>query len=299
MLINTGTLRTLYVAFSAAFKDGMGAAPSNYARIATYVTSSSKSNEYGWLGKFPKMREWLGDRVVNGMAAHGYAIRNKPFELTVGVDRDDIDDDNLGIYTPLMKELGQSAGEHPDDLVFSLLKLGNSTLCYDGQFFFDTDHPVINSNGVVESQSNWDNNGGSGTPWYLLDTSRALKPIIYQERKKPHFVSMTADTDENVFNRKEYIYGVDSRCNVGFGFWQQAYGSRAVLDEASLVAGYTAMTARKGDNGRELGFKPTLLVVPPALKFAAMKLVSATTLANGADNVMRGLVEVLDDSRLA
>jgi phage major head subunit gpT-like protein len=299
MNINAGTLRSLFIAFSAAFRAGLGMAPSNYQRIATVVASTTKSNEYGWLGKFPKMREWLGDRVINGMASHGYTIRNKPFELTVGVDRDDIDDDNIGIYTPMMTELGQSAGEHPDELVFGLLKAGASTLCYDGQNFFDTDHPVLDENGVVQSQSNWNNNSGSGTAWYLLDTSRALKPLIFQERKKPNFVSQTAETDANVFERREYVYGVDSRCNVGFGFWQQAYGSRATLDEAGLVAAYTAMTERKGDHGRTLGVQPTLLVVPPGLKFAAMKLVNASTLANGADNVMKGLVEVLADPRLA
>lgn len=300
MQVNVPNLRALNVAFSAAFAAGLAAAPSNYPRVATVVPSTTKTNEYGWLGKFPQMREWIGDRVINGMAAHSYSIRNKPFELTVGVDRDDIEDDNLGIYSPMMSEMGQSAGEHPDALVFNLLKAGASTVCYDGQNFFDTDHPVIGEDGVtVESQANWDNNGGAGTPWYLLDCSRVLKPLIFQDRKKPQFVWKDQETDENVFNRREFVYGVDSRCNVGFGFWQQAYGSRKALDETNLVAAYTAMTSRKGDNGRVLGIKPTLLVVPPALKFAAMKLVNATTLANGADNVMKGLVEVLDDARLA
>jgi hypothetical protein len=32
---------------------------------------------------------------------------------------------------------------------------------------------------------------------------------------------------------------------------------------------------------------------------AALKLVSATTTANGADNVLKGLVEVISDPRLA
>lgn len=299
MIISNFNLKALYVAFSAAFASGLGQAESNYMKIATVVPSTTKSNEYGWLGKFPRMREWIGDRVVNGMAQHGYSIRNKSFELTVGVDRDDIEDDNLGIYTPMMVDLGQSAAEHPDELVFALLKAGPATLCYDGQYFFDTDHPVITADGAVESQANWDNNGGAGTPWYLLDTRRALKPLIFQDRKRAKLVSKDQETDDNVFDRKQYVYGVDSRCNVGFGFWQQAYGSRKALDEANLIAAYTAMTERKGDNGRTLGIKPSVLVVPPGLEFAARKLVNATTLANGADNVLKGVVEVLSDPRLA
>lgn len=292
MIINKGNLTALFVAFKAAFAAGLGQAPSQYDRIATTVPSSTSAEEYGWLGAFPNMREWLGDRVVNGMATHGYTIRNKSFEMTVGVPRPAIEDDQYGIYSPMMSEMGRAAAAHPDQLVFSLLKNGPSTLCYDGQNFFDTDHPVIAADGSVTTQANWDNNSGSGTAWYLLDTSRALKPIIFQSRKKPNFVAKTGETDDNVFDRNEYVYGVDSRCNVGFGFWQLAYGSRKTLDETNLIAAFTAMSERLGDHGRPLGIKATKLVVPPSLEFAARKLVNATTLANGADNVLKGLVEV-------
>lgn len=300
MIINKFNLSALYTAFLTAFNTGLGAAPSQYQRIATVVPSTTGTNEYGWLGRFPKMREWIGDRVINGMLTHGYSIKNKSFELTVGVDRDDIEDDNIGIYTPMMTEMGQAAAENPDELVFGLIKSGHSTLCYDGQYFFDTDHPVIGDDGITAaSQANLDDNAGSGTRWYLLDSSRALKPIIFQDRKKPNFVAKTADTDDNVFHAKEFVYGVDSRCAVGFGFWQQAYCSRKALDEANLIAAYTAMTERKGDHGRALGIKPTILLVPPSLAFAARKLVNVTTLANGAENVLKGLVEVVADPRLA
>ena len=264
----------------------------DWLEMVTPSASSTSAEEYGWLGAFPNMREWLGDRVVNGMATHGYTIRNKSFEMTVGVPRPAIEDDQYGIYSPMMSEMGRAAAAHPDQLGFQLLKNGSATLCYDGQYFFDTDHPVIAADGSTTTQANWDNNSGSGTAWYLLDTSRALKPLIFQSRKKPNFVAKTGETDDNVFDRNEYVYGVDSRCNVGFGFWQLAYGSRKALDETNLVAAYTAMTERLGDHGRPLGIKPTKLVVPPSLEFAARKLINATTLANGADNVLKGLVEV-------
>lgn len=293
MHINHANLRSIYVAFKAAFQGVLDQAESQAARIATTVPSSTATEEYGWLGSFPNMREWLGDRVVHGAKSHGYSIKNKEFELTVGVPRTAIEDDQYGIYTPMMAELGRSVGAHPDQLVFGLLGLGSSTLCYDGQNFFDTDHPVLNAQGVAESQINWDNNSGSGTPWYLLDTSRSLKPLIHQERKKPNFVSKTAETDDNVFHAKEYIYGVDCRRNVGFGLWQLAFGSRKTLDETNLIAAHTAMTERKGDYERPLGIRPTLLVVPPSLEWSARKIVNASTLANGADNVLKGVVEVM------
>lgn len=292
MIINRTNLNALYVAFSTAFAAGLGQAESQYARIASVVPSSTKTNEYGWLGKIPGMREWIGDRVVHGLETHGYSIRNRSFELTVGVDRDDINDDNIGIYTPMMQGMGESVAAQPDELTFSLLKAGNSTLCYDGQNFFDTDHPVLDKAGKPAVQSNIDSSG-AGSYWYLMSTKRSLKPLIFQDRQKPKFVSKTAETDDNVFDRKEYVYGVDCRRNVGFGFWQMAYASNKDLTSENLQAAYNAFTSRTGDHGRPLGLKPDLLVVVPNLKFKAAEILTAAQIA-GTDNIMKGLVDVLD-----
>lgn len=293
MHINQANLATLNTGFKAAFIRGLGQAASQYERVATIVPSGTASEEYGWLGSFPNVREWLGDRVVHGVKSHGYAIKNRDFELTVGVPRNAINDDQHGIYAPMMEEMGRAVSAHPDQLVFGLLKNGASLLCYDGQNFFDTDHPVIGADGAVASQANWDNNSGSGNAWYLLDTSRALKPLIFQDRQKPQFVAKNKVDDDNVFWAKEFVYGADCRRNAGFGFWQLAYGSRKALDETNLVAAYTAMTERTGDHGRPLAIKPNLLLVRPGQEVAARKLVSASTMANGADNVLKGLVEVI------
>jgi len=272
---------------------GLGSAQSKYKDIATIVPSTTGSEEYGWLGAFPRMREWIGDRVVNGLKSFGYTIKNKPFEITVGVPRTAIEDDQYGVYNPMFEELGRATDAHPDELVFGAIAAGHQNACYDGQYFFDTDHPVLDANGVAQSQSNVDDNSGSGTPWYLLDASRALRPIILQERKKPNFVSKTAETDDNVFFANEFIYGVDCRRNVGYGFWQLAYRSRKALDEAGFTAAFTAMTTRLGDYDKPLGIRPTILLVPPSLEVAADKLITALYAANGASNVLAGKVKVM------
>ena len=161
MRITTANLEALRVGYKTNFQSGLGMAKPQYTSVATTVPSSTKENTYGWLGKFPKIREWLGDRVIHNLMEHDYAIKNKSFELTIGVDRDDIKDDNLGIYKPLFEEMGMSAAAHPDELVFPLLKNGFATECYDGQNFFDTDHPVLDENGDETSIANTD--GGVGT----------------------------------------------------------------------------------------------------------------------------------------
>lgn len=290
MKINPGNLQTLGRTFSSLYQQGLTMAAAQSALVATTVPSSTGENEYGWLGKLPSMREWLGDRVINAATASEYTIKNRDFEQTIGVDRNDIEDDNIGIYSPLFTEMGRSTMAHKEELVFGQLKAGFDRPCYDGQNFFDTDHVVLDAAGKETTVSNMQ--AGAATPWYLIDDTRALKPIIWQERKAPQFVAKDRPEDDNVFLRKQFLYGVDSRCNVGFGFWQFAFGSKAALDADSYEAARAAMHEMKGDYGRPLGIRPTLLVVPPSLEGAALEILNAERNAAGATNVWRGTAKL-------
>lgn len=292
MILNAANLKTLYLAFNTAFRSAFSGTTPQWPQIATSVPSTTGTEEYGWLGQFPRMREWLGDRVVNNLRVHDYRIRNKTFEMTVGVPRESIDDDQYGVYTPMMSEMGRAASEHPDELIFALLTAGFSTACYDGQYFFDADHPVLAEDGQsTVSVSN--TGGGSAAPWFLLDTTRAIKPLILQMRRAANFVAKDSPEDENTFHKNELIYGVDGRWNVGFGLWQLAYGSKQTLDATAFNAAYAALSGMKGDYAKPLGVRPKLLVVGPSNRAAAMEVVKAERNASGATNINRDLVDVL------
>lgn len=279
MLITPANLKTLFIGYKTAFVGALGQAASQYQQLATVVSSTTGTEEYGWLGQMPGMREWIAERVVHGLENHGYSIKNKPFELTVAVPKTAIEDDTHGTYTPLMQELGRSAAAHPDELTFGLLKDGVSVKCYDGKPFFAANHPVKNAQGKAESVANADL-GGNGPLWFVLDTSRAIKPLIFQDRKKPNFVAMTAETDPNVYSKAQFEYGVDSRCNVGFGFWQMAFASNQALNAENVWAAINAIEQCKGDGGRPLGLRATTLVVPISLQRVANKLLTAELVPN-------------------
>lgn len=291
LVVNAANLRTLYQGFKTLFNQGLGQAPSQYEQIALTVPSSTREEQYGWLGKMAGFREWVGDRVINNITAHGYAITNKDYENTIAVPRNDIEDDQYGVYSPVFQEMGEVTLAHPNLLTFGLLKQGFTGTCYDGQYFFDTDHPVIGEDGSVGSVANTD--GGAGTPWFLMDLSRTLKPIIFQKRKDYTFVAMDAPTDEAVFSRKEFRYGVDARVNVGFGLWQLAWGSKQTLDATHYATARAALSGMKGDHGRPLGIRPTHLVVPPALEGKALEIVNAERDTSGATNVWKGTAQVV------
>lgn len=292
MIVNQANLANLFVGFKAAFNTGFRGIQPMWLKVATLVPSSTAEEHYAWLGQWPKLREWLGDRHVKGLAAFDYTIRNKDYEATIAVKRPQIEDDTYGIFRPLFEEMGFAAAQHPDELVWALVAAGFATLGYDGQNFFDTDHPV--KDGVASNTG-----GGAGTPWFLFDTRRPLKPLIFQKRKEYEFVSLNRPADENVFMRNEFVYGVDARCNVGYGFWQQAYGSKQTLDKDAYAAARTGMMSLKSDEGRPLGIVPNLLIVPPSLEKNGLEILNAERDAAGATNVWRNTAELLVVPHLA
>lgn len=291
MIINEQTLSLTFKGFQTIYGEHLLQGETHWDKIAMTIPSTGRSETYAWLGGFPQLREWIGPRHVNSLSAHGFTIENRKFESTIALKRDDLADDRLGVFRPIIAEMGVQARNHPEHLIFELLAKGFETECFDGQPFFDADHPVKDADGTVQSVSNIQ--AGSSTPWFLLDTSRALRPIIWQEREGYEFQSMDRPENPHVFKNDEYLYGVRARVNAGFGLWQLAFGSKAALNRTNYAAARAAMMGYRADGGRILGVKPSLLVVPPALEDAALQLLNAENDAAGASNVWRNTAELV------
>ncbi len=298
MIINKTNLTNLNTGFKTTFRNAFAGVTLNYTRIATVVPSSTSIETYGWLGDFAGMREWIGDRHRKNLDTEGYTLKNRLFEDTVEVPRTAIEDDQYGIYSPAIGMMATAAAEHPEQLVFvEALPGGFSARCYDGQNFFDTDHPVM-VDGEETSVSNMQ--AGANTPWYLLCTKRPVKPLIYQDRVKPELIIHDDPaTSESVFERDKFAYGTRSRGSAGYAFWQMAFASKADLTAANFEAARTAMMSLKGNNGRPLGVVPDLLVIPPSLETKADEILTVQRLANGADNPNYKKVEILTSPWLA
>lgn len=297
MLVNKQSLTAVFVNLKTVFNQAFQAAPSTWQKIAMEVPSTSGQNDYAWLSNFPKMRRWIGAKQVKSLEAYQYPVVNEDWEATVEVDRNHIEDDTLGIYKPQAQMAGFSAAQLPDEIVYEAVNKAFATLCYDGQYFFDTDHPVGNASvsnkstavlsnaTLAAAQAGYgagrtamkkfkDEDGRSlniqpnvllvgpaledaarmlltndkladdttnpykgtaelvvdariesDTAWFLLDTSKPVKPFVYQKRKAPVFVQQTNPEAEDVFNLKKYKFGAEARAAGGYGFWQMAFGS--------------------------------------------------------------------------
>jgi phage major head subunit gpT-like protein len=284
MEITTANLTALFTGFDVIFQRGFDKPPSYYEKIATVVRSASRQTTYPWLGRTTKFREWLGERVIQALEAHSYTIVNKDFEDTISISRNDIEDDNYGVYEPVIEQLGWDTKVHPDSLLFSMIKNAvttpSSVVGFDGQPFFSATHPVGPLGAVTDARDTTASNvntSGSGPYWFLLDASRAVRPFIFQLRREYAMTRMNTLTDEAVFTRREFRFGVDGRANTGVGLWQLAYASNTDLSvPTNYGAARTAMRSIKTDAGLPFGAltspSDVYLVVPPALEEVGAQL---------------------------
>lgn len=273
-----------------------------YRRLVTELPVAGRRLEFPYGILTGRMREWLGDRIVNQIQTGNWSQTVRDYEYTLGIKRRDIDDDLIGLYKPVIDQIGMIAAREPDQLLADVLIAGESASqpCYDGKALFATDHPVNPADGsgsfsnlrtsraltpanfeygqtemrrivgpdgrvlgmrgrllvvgpqlettakriventmVVETPGDGavDNiNKGraqvvvvdrldevdSGLGWYLVDDTKPLRFLLLGTRQAPRLVARTAETDDAVFSRREFQWGIDARWVAAPGLPQTA-----------------------------------------------------------------------------
>lgn len=117
------------------------------AQLASWIDATSmqfksdqESETYKWLGMSPMLREWIGGRQAKGIRENGVTIENLQFEATLDIQRKDIRRDKTDQIMVRVDELAGRSIQHWNKLLTTLIENGETTDCYDGQFFFDVDH---------------------------------------------------------------------------------------------------------------------------------------------------------------
>ncbi len=296
MEISGANLQILFTGYDMIFQKAFDYYPSYVADIASFTKSTSKATIYPWMKRTIQMREWLGERVLQAIEATAFTVINRKFEATEEISKDDLEDDQEGTYEPAIAELGRITKVHPDLLIFGMMRAAlagidnlsagsidlaglriDLPVTYDGKTLFSDSHPV-GPKGNTVAISNINHSGNANAPyWILVDASRIMRPYLYQLRRPFKAVHMAAPTDEYVFNRDAFRYGVDGRDAAAPGLWQLTYASNTDLsDPANYDAARTAMRNIKNDNGLPFGSwayaKGRYIVVPPSLEGTAKRL---------------------------
>lgn len=108
--------------------------------VSNLYTSNQASETYAFMGQSPTMRKWIAGRIAKGYAVNAFTIANDEYEATIEIKLRDARRDKTGQIVARVGEFADRAQTHWASLLSALLLNGASTLCYDGQYYFDTDH---------------------------------------------------------------------------------------------------------------------------------------------------------------
>ena len=76
MIVNQASLKGLDIAYSTAFNQAFAGVKDTHDKFATTVPSSTGETKYTWLGQMPSMREWIGERTIQNLAASSPCAAN-------------------------------------------------------------------------------------------------------------------------------------------------------------------------------------------------------------------------------
>jgi phage major head subunit gpT-like protein len=161
------TVKGFQGSFYAALEDELD---SEWAGKLAFKSESDQETEtHRFLGFFPQMREWIGNRQEKGLPPYEFTLTNKLYEATVPVDKNDLRFQKFGLINMRFGEAGARAAQHWASLLSAVI-IANP-LCYDGQNFFDTDHTLGGDSGTMT-------NDLSVTDYSVLNVGDAEAPTV-------------------------------------------------------------------------------------------------------------------------
>lgn len=145
--------------------------------VAMRMTSDQASEEYGWIGTPPAMREFVAGRSAKELREFSFIVANEDYESTLRIKSKDMRRDKFGMINIRVNQLAERVLDHPGKLLSTLIENGESTVCYDGQYFFDTDHSE-GSSGTQDNDLTYA--AATGTTPTVSEMSDAILKMIQQ-----------------------------------------------------------------------------------------------------------------------
>lgn len=153
--LDSSKIEAAFVGYHKTFVDRLGKAASVHKRIATVVETDNIIDRQVWLTGMPKMRKWLGDKVLHKLRAESHPIITSPYEASIEVPKFDVMNDKLGLYRPKIDGMADAYDWALDELAIGMLAAGVQGVAlgatYDNQNLIDTDHTALSGGGPAQS----------------------------------------------------------------------------------------------------------------------------------------------------
>jgi phage major head subunit gpT-like protein len=144
-MLNRDYLRDASIGFKAWFYDQLevssAAMKAKIEQAAMVLNTTEQIVKHTWIGDLPRMRQWADERQIEWLSAGQYALENLDYEVTVGIDRDDLRYDKIGLVKPAILNLAEQAAKQPWIALMQAFIDGFTNLCSDGRALFSDSHP--------------------------------------------------------------------------------------------------------------------------------------------------------------
>ncbi len=121
--------------------------PATWLPQVAYVNFDSDQfqENYSFLGDIPTFRPFIGQRQRQELNDYNLLVKNEHYETTLSVSKHEWQFDKTGQVENRINALPSAVETFYQKQLSDLIIAGESTTCYTGQFFFDTDHVVGDS----------------------------------------------------------------------------------------------------------------------------------------------------------
>ncbi len=151
MEITLGNLQAVFTGLKATFAEAVQSAESEQIeQLMERVPSTTDTEQYPVATLLGDLEEVLDEVTITSIGRYVQSVPNRTFARIVQVKRNDIADDNVGVYRPGVRQLGRRAALYPLRLAVESLLAGFTDQWIDGQ-------PVFSASHTWPGGQNWSN----------------------------------------------------------------------------------------------------------------------------------------------
>lgn len=180
-------IQAMYQSLDTSYQAGIEEAAPFADKIAQRVPSTARSTRHVWIPSTGKFKKYVNEKDVQRLTARTWVVENEKYEDTIEISEEDVEDDQIGMLAVSARMIGNAAAKWPDDMIVECIQKASSTLAFDGQFFFDTDHPINQDKPELGIYSNL----FTGMPLTDANFALALQYITTFKGENGRFIPIT------------------------------------------------------------------------------------------------------------
>lgn len=169
---------------NAAFIEAMKGVPQWWTNYCTMVPASAEVERLTWPGMLPQPREMISGRNFAGIRDFTYNVTNLEYELTFGIDRKSVEDDQTGGINMRIQEAAevwaQFKNKQAADMFTNGATAGN--VAFDGTVFFADTRVIGDSANIDNNQAEniTSTNVLAPTPDEILTAVNTARTVMWQ-----------------------------------------------------------------------------------------------------------------------